>query len=302
MAEKYTKVDSGNVEEWINKIDFTDMIGHGGFGFVYRAGEKVAAKIVSFNVHSGVGVEDAEKCLKLANEHPHSNILPIYKILEDSDNKYVFMEYCELGNLGTFCMKRELTTRMKILLMTQIANGIAHLHSIRIIHRDIKPGNILLQHGEDDLTPTVKLSDFGLTKFLDESQPSTMSSDVGTIGFKAPEFWQKDRDGKLQYKNAVDVFAAGLTFSAILQSEKDRRFGLEKVDSLAPDEQDQPLGYILYVRMKNNQPIPDIISKEGDDKTLEVKSLIREMIHVNPDDRVCADEVYQTLCSISQID
>ena len=79
--------------------------------------------------------------------------------------------------------------------MTQIAGGVAFLHSKNIAHRDIKPGNILLK--TEGGCAVVKLGDFGLSKFLDpDGSTSAMSSDVGTLIFKAPEFWDKKQGNK----------------------------------------------------------------------------------------------------------
>ena len=174
-------------QTWIAKIDYNHLLGHGGFGYVYKVWEEsVAAKVIKKNEDPEEFIEDTEKCLKkLPKQHP--NIIAIYNILEDAENKYIFMEYCELGNLKKIFHKQLLDTRVKVALMAQIANGIACLHENGIIHRDIKPENILLKHSDDDPWVQLKLSDFGLSKFLEDQ--STMSSDVGTNAFKAPEFW-----------------------------------------------------------------------------------------------------------------
>ena len=287
-------------QTWIAKIDYNHLLGHGGFGYVYKVWEEsVAVKVIKKNEDPEEFIEDTEKCLKkLPKQHP--NIIDIYNILEDLENKYVFMEYCELGNLKKIFHKQVLDTRVRVALMTQIANGIACLHENGIIHRDIKPENILLKHSDDDPWVQVKLSDFGLSKFLEDQ--STMSSDVGTNAFKAPEFWQRDKEGRLHYKKAVDIFATGLTFLAMLQNDSQQKFapGIEIATSLDPSEQEQPIGYTMHVRKKNDQTIPNIIAGEGDEITLQVKCLIREMINVKPEDRVCAEDVHATLDKILQ--
>ena len=287
---------------WIDKIDYKNPLGHGGFGYVYTAHEGkevVAAKVLKKEQVVEKYIEDAEQCLNLPNQHPH--ILTIYDILEDSENKYVFMEYCEYGNLKTYFHRLVLNTNEKVNLMAQIAEGLSCLHENGIIHRDIKPQNILLKRsGEYPFKIQAKLSDFGLTKFLEDQ--STMSSDVGTVAFKAPEFWQRDIDGKLHYKETVDVFAAGLTYLTMLQTiEKGGdKFapGIEIATSLDPSEQEQSIGYTMYVRMKNSQTVPNIISEEGDEMTIKVKHLVRKMINAKPDDRPSARTVCDELRSI----
>ena len=279
-------------------IDYPNLIGTGSFGFVYlatnRAGVTVAAKLVSFERHSRKEIKEAEKCLRLPNEHP--NIIDIYDVLEDANNKYIFMEYCELGNLRNFFRRRDLSTKEKVELMAQTADGIRHLHANNIIHRDLKPENILVQKKTDG-SPVIKLSDFGVSKFIDEGMMSTMSSDVGSSGFKAPEFWKRDKEGKIHYKRSVDIFAAGMTFLAMLQTDSEKKLtpGIEVTDSLDRTEEDQAIGYTMYVRVKNNQSVPNIISDDGDETTKAVKKLIKHMINYIPDDRVNAAQVCATL-------
>ncbi len=104
--------------------------------------------------------------------------------------------------------------------MIQIARGVDYLHCNDIIYRDIKPSNILVTTGNTTGQILIKLTDFGLSKFLDpEDETSAMSSDVGTFVFKAPEYWKTDINGKLKYKRSVDIFATGLTFLAMLNAK-----------------------------------------------------------------------------------
>ena len=79
----------------------------------------------------------------------------------------------------------------KINLISQIAGGLAFLHSQRIVHRDIKPANILIS--ETSGQSVAKITDFGLSKFLTPEDTSLMTSNVGTAAFMAPEFWNKGR-------------------------------------------------------------------------------------------------------------
>ena len=100
--------------------------------------------------------------------------------------------------------------------MKQTMSGIAYLHSQDIVHRDIKPANILAKSTQNGVV--IKLADFGLCKILDDRQTSTMHSNVGTMAFKAPEFWDPQTDERIRYHRNVDVYAAGLTFTAIGQA------------------------------------------------------------------------------------
>ena len=109
----------------------------------------------------------------------------------------IIMEYCDLGDLNQFFKTYSEYCKqlpVKFQLMKQIITGIAFLHRSGVVHKDIKPGNILLKSTTPCGQITVKLGDFGLSKFLDpNSNRSSMSSDVGTFIFKAPEFFDSTK-------------------------------------------------------------------------------------------------------------
>ena len=133
---------------------------------------------------------------------------------------WIVMEYCDLEDLNNFFKKYhgKLDKDKEVKIMGQISRGITFLHNQNIVHRDIKPGNILLKN--ENAKVIVKLRDFGLSKFLDPNgATSSMSSNVGTQWFQAPEFWDRDPEDKLRYHRNVDVYAAGLTFTAMLPSQ-----------------------------------------------------------------------------------
>ena len=211
-------------------VDFEDQLGKGAFGIVYKArhirGGEVAAKKILINEHTGVtAVKEAMNAYNLARQRGvHRNVVEIYQVKHDPGQKcmWVFMEFCALGDLETYFTTlygfvHSIDARLDI--MVQIAEGLTYLHQNNIIHRDIKPENIVVSPGTSKHSIVVKLTDFGLAKFLDPTdQSSAMSSDVGTFAFKAPEFWERDPGVKPTYKRNVDVFATGLTFLAILQA------------------------------------------------------------------------------------
>ena len=106
--------------------------------------------------------------------------------------------------------------------MKHVMNGLAYLHSQNVVHRDIKPANILVKSTTMGAEINNKLADFGLCRILAPDE-STMSSNVGTLMFKAPEFWDPKSNDKVKYHRNVDVYAAGLTFAAMLQAVPGRK-------------------------------------------------------------------------------
>ncbi len=280
-------------------IDYNCKLGHGAFGIVYKAktnhNQIIAAKVIDCHSYPREAREEAKKSLRIRSSHP--NIVDIFDVVEEDNKIVLFMEYCPQGNMATYLENQNLPTEDKIKLMVQIAAGIEHLHLCGIIHRDIKPQNILVR--EEATGPVAKLNDFGISKIIEPDMSSTMNSDVGTHAFKAPEFWQKDKDGKLNYKKSVDIFAGGLTFWAMLQL--DARQGLKprnECPSMEPSEKANDIGYTMSVRMKHNQPIPNIVAPGGNEMEEAVRQLIRDMIQARPDSRETAAQVHSRLQAI----
>ena len=143
----------------------------------------------------------------------------------------------------------------------------------------------------------VKLGDFGLSKVLDpEDLTSAMSSNVGTLTFKAPEFWDK-KDDQVRYHRNVDVYAAGLTFTTMLQARQGRSLTPKAEGSLQHSETIMPIGLTAFSRMINKHPdinVVEITSKDPENITC-IKKLIREMTHVSPEKRYTASTVEEIL-------
>ena len=116
------------------------------------------------------------------------------------------MELCDYGDLNSFHKQVELTMYQRLEIMVQIASGISYLHQNRVVHQDIKPENIIVS-----------------PSFFEEIfVTSAISTNVGTLACKAPEFFQRTKDGKLLYHRNVDVYAAGLTFFGINSRNRDK--------------------------------------------------------------------------------
>ena len=181
--------------------------------------------------------------------------------------------------------------------MRQIIDGIAFLHSRDIVHRDIKPANILLSLTQDRCV-TVKLGDFGLTKILDpNSLTSAMSSNVGSLAFKAPEFFNSrpDNQGKVRYHRNVDVYAAGLTFVAMLQARTDKNLLPKAEGSLQSGETHISIGLAAHNRMVNGHPEINVVEDLTSDGALtkKIKDIIRGMTCLSPTHRLSAFKVHE---------
>ena len=98
----------------------------------------MAAKCINLDAKTVKDLDvNVEKLVKLQ----HENIVNMFDKHADETNRFwIFMEFCDLGDLNKFCRTRDLTIQEKLDVMMQLAMGLEYLHANRVIHRDIKPG------------------------------------------------------------------------------------------------------------------------------------------------------------------
>ena len=197
-------------------IDQAQVLGQGAFGIVYKGIDTkkntIAAKRIDGNVHPRILTQDLDRFLNL--DHP--NVIKILDVEKSENIIWMMMPFCQF-DLNKFYKTKDVCQEKNLDVMIQIMKGIEYLHRQDIVHRDIKPGNILVV-SENPLK--LLLADFDVCKCLDpEVETSLMTSTVGTLAFKAPEFFQRTRPGKIEYQRNVDIYAAGLTFLAIVQAD-----------------------------------------------------------------------------------
>ena len=206
------------------------------------------------------------------------------------------MPFCKLGDLNSFFQARDVPHKTMIDGLKQIMAGIEYLLSQDIVHRDIKPGNILVA---TEIPLLLQLTDFDVSKCLDpEVETSLMTSNVGTLAFKAPEFFQRTSPGKIEYHRNVDIYAAGLTFLAILQAKKGNKLLIPRIETPMDDSELHvpSVGQLIAERMKYKVPELGIVKVEEPNGRL--KRLISQMTSVSPDKRWSAVKVLRALVEV----
>ena len=211
-------------------------IGVGGFGEVYfavsGAGKEVALKRIQRNLE--VELRGVSHCLNLK----HPNLVALHDICRDrEDQAWVVMEYVGGPNLrqvldqaaadrpapnvgrasvtppppgapsDTATVASGLTFREVRRWVEGAAAGVAHLHAAGLVHRDLKPGNLFDDEG------TVKVGDYGLSKFISTSHRGGHTESVGTFHYMAPEI------GRGQYGRGIDIYALGVILFELLTGE-----------------------------------------------------------------------------------
>ena len=215
------------------RVTLTDDIGSGSFGTVFQAmnrqtREKLAVKKIKYMFGTEINdelrniAETEAESMRMVR-HAHIVSLLDYKIANGS--AWIFMPYCDRGDLNRYLTNyADMPIGKRFIMMYHLANAVSclHRHTPPIIHRDIKPGNVLVKciNGED----CVMLTDFGYAKLYDYNMSITDSlvyrdyhdSLKGTSSFMAPEFFMKDPTG-LKYTATVDIFSLGLMYSIIFE-------------------------------------------------------------------------------------
>ena len=182
---------SGSTPTFVDFGDYEllEVIGRGGQGVVYRARQKSLNRTVALKV-IGLGHWATDGHLKrfrreaeAAASLDHSGIVPIYEIGERDGSCYFSMKLVEGGQLDNVANREPMPIRRAVELIAKVARTVHYAHEHNILHRDIKPGNILLdQKGEPHL------SDFGLARLVETESTVTRTMEVlGTPSYMAPE-------------------------------------------------------------------------------------------------------------------
>src|SRR5215813_2100146 len=192
-----------------------EEIGHGGQGVVYRAHQKSLNRTVALKV-IGLGYWATEAHLKrfrreaeAAASLDHSGIVPIYEVGEREGSCYFSMKFVEGGQLDEVIKREPLSTRQAAELIAKVARTVHYAHEHGILHRDIKPGNILLDaKGEPHLT------DFGLARLVETESTVTRTMEVlGTPSYMAPE---QAVGNNAAVSSATDVYGLGAVLYQLL--------------------------------------------------------------------------------------
>src|SRR5436189_611181 len=201
-------------------MDFGDYelleeIGRGGQGVVYRARQKSLNRTVALKV-IGLGQWATQAHLKrfrreaeAAANLDHPCIVPIYEVGEREGSCYFSMKFIDGGQLDEVAKRTPISSRNAAELIAKLARTVHYAHEHGILHRDIKPGNILVDaKGEPHLT------DFGLARLLETKSTVTHTMDVlGTPSYMAPE---QAVGNNPQLTSATDVYGLGAVFYQLL--------------------------------------------------------------------------------------
>ncbi len=244
------------------------VAGRGGMGVVYRAKQLRPTRTVALKVVSPEFANDPEfrtrfehEC-EIAASIEHSNVIPVYEVGDASGLLYIAMRYVEGTDLGAvIAAEGRLSLARATGILSQLCAALDAAHAHGLVHRDVKPGNVLLAREGD--REQVYLTDFGLAKPMSSAGRTQVGRFVGTLDYAAPEQLQGQRvDAR------TDVYAAGCLLYEMLTGH-------------VPFEQ-QHEASIIYAHMTSPPPsaralVPDLPP--------EIDAVIERAMAKNPDER-----------------
>jgi serine/threonine-protein kinase len=199
----------------LGDYELLEEIGRGGQGVVFRARQKrlnrtVALKVISLGQWaSKAHLKRFRREAEAAASLDHPSIVPIYEVDERDGSCYFSMKFVEGGQLDEVTRREPMPIRRAVELIAKVARTVHYAHEHGILHRDIKPGNILLDaKGEPHLT------DFGLARLVESESSVTHTLDIlGTPSYMAPE---QAVGNNTAVSNATDVYGIGAVLYQLL--------------------------------------------------------------------------------------
>jgi eukaryotic-like serine/threonine-protein kinase len=243
--------------QWhLGNYEILDAIGRGGMGVIYRARQRHSHRIVAVKRVLSYQADSHETLMRFRREADavasldHPNILPIYEVSESEDGLPFFsMKFATGGSLDHAASSHRKEPRKCVELMAKVTRAVEYAHGRGVLHRDLKPGNILLDDRGEPL-----VSDFGLVKWLNTNTDLTKSlATFGTPGYIAPE---QAEGAAADLTPAADVYGLG----AIL---------FELLTGRTPFLGDNPLSVIRQTSEKPAPKLRSISRGGGIDRDLE---------------------------------
>ena len=252
--------------DYLSDYQIKETIGKGTFSVVKlginkTTKEKVAIKILKKKkIVNPSEISRLNREISILKQLNHINLIKTYKINQDYENYYIFMEYCENGELFNYIVdKQKLDEDESAYFFYQLINGLNYIHHKNIVHRDLKPENLLLSKGN-----ILKIVDFGLSNYYEED--SLLSTPCGSPCYASPEMVCGNQYNGL----LIDIWSCGIIIFAM-------------TCGFLPFEDTN--NEILFKKiMKCNIEYPDFLTEN-------VLDIMEKILVVDPNKRITIEEI-----------
>ncbi len=268
-------------ESLFSRYKTEKTIGKGGMGTVYMASDSLLERTVAIKIITSSGLTTKDTIDRMGREAKaiaklsHPNVISVYDVGLFEDFKYLVMEYVDGLSLKQLIQRRGghgLPVASTKHIALQVADALGHAHERAIVHRDVKPDNVLVSRGGE-----VKVMDFGLAKFVDNTEQTIDGITAGTLQYMAPEQFS----GK-QLDHRVDIYAFGCMLFEMLTGQ--------------PPFEGNELTQLMYKHLHDPPPaLPEAVGKN--------RQLLEQVIHhcmnKNPQERPAS--MKEVLAALSQV-
>lgn len=289
------------------KYDVQQEIAQGAMGIVYKALDLKLNRMVALKVVHPYLTNDTSFLQRFLREAramarlQHDNIVTIYSVEQDQGTQFMVMEYFPGTNLhGRMQPNIGLPVAQALSITHQIAKALSYAHAHGIIHRDVKPANVLVGHNDH-----VKLTDFGIAAALDEAPLTTAGQLIGTLLYMSPE---QAKDAGLDGRS--DLYSLGLMLYEMLTGTHPRR-GLSNtavLGMLANEAASPTLSFSSEIPPGVQTLVTDLLRYRPTDRVKDAQQLIdrldtiqtggRPMPRFTPQPTALADD--RTICELPE--
>lgn len=244
--------------------EIIDLLGRGGMATVYKARHVAFNRIVAIKVLPRILLHDESFMQRFRREAEviarleHFHILPVYDSGEHESMPYIVMRYLDGGSVRDRIQSGPLPWQDVVRITSQVADALDYAHARNVIHRDVKPSNILL-----DTAGNAYLADFGIAKMSEGTSSLTASGIVGTPAYMAPEQSESGTP-----RPSMDIYALGASVFEMLIGQ-------------VPYTADTPIAQILK-HLQN--PVPSLLD-HNPDFPVEVDVVVQRALAKSPADR-----------------
>ena len=258
LAESLVTMQKGNIND---KYKIIKKIGGGNYGSVYKARNNILNIIVAIKKMKKVKENENEDLnikkneIDILKKLSHPNIVKIYEFYSSKNHYHLITEYYKYGELFSY-MRNSFSEKQLAIIFYQILSGLWYLHDNNVIHRNIKPENIMISYKEKDIETQeeyfwVKIVDFGTAKIFEKNKSENVV--IGSLYYIAPEVLQKN------YNEKCDLWSVGVILYMTLAGKapfdgKSNEEILEKISKY--DYNDKEMRFIVH-----SNEVKDLVSK-----------------------------------------